>query len=1021
VVTVEQLTALDRELRAAQQADQSIAGLRRRLSALETVSAQLTDGSSGSLDLSSVEAKVGEIKQTLSRTAALGKDVSSRRSQVETLEDVLSTVPTHAERLPNQEAGEIRADSDERIEELPDDVLRSRLSAVVSLLRAEQERPDSSTEQYTEKVDVSRAIREEALQVLSACVDTAPEVVREAGAVPPLIAALNDGPDAPGRTHTAYTLRLLYDDAPGAIDAPVVPTMTRALADGGADTRYHAVYTLQTAAKRGELTEDAVAAVQSLLLADEETTAIASVNTLDTIAAESPASLTDRTVGQLHRLVRVERTATVRESAFGVVGTVLRSGPERLSAQAEAVLRAELGSASTAVRRLATLELLRTPADLLADATTNRLGREHVELVFRRQENPADDPRLHEAEFEASLASNEAFVDSTLVPVLLETLKAGDPEQVPRAVTWLLFVIQSVSMSEAALRGVDLGVSHDDETARKASLRALADAFEDANDERVDVIARATVSATGPATMFEAALHALFADDVGGQIQAGRVVARCALAFQSQADIGPDTVDIVARLFDDGTFDSVGVPKAIAAVVAGADEPQRATLEPITAGLRSDRGQTRESAVEVCEEVQKAAPTGLDEEILTTVLERADDPDFSVRVTVAGALPAFSSTDHPEIGPVVRSLVSDDRQLVRTQAISNLSDIERDGDGGSEEAVFDSLLENTKPQDTDAGVVRGLYAERSFRTLSHRALRELLTENPDLLTASALTELVEQTEEAEMESIAIHTVEVAVAKRPELCGAAVVECARRAVRRTDRSMQQSGFALFDTLATHRADLLDGAVVDAVLDRQDGFENLQPVLDILDSVQANTPAVLTERHVRDLVELTGRLREEGVLTPAELWSSAELFAEIARMMPAAIDPTVIDLLAASFEREHSVVRRRTGRALQSIAEQAPTSVLDRRDELVEKAGPAGHQALSTALVAVGTPATPRKQELREQIAAPMCPEPAKSVFVDFLARIPSQQGPPPELTSDREYSSNGHPSGAGSEGDDGSHT
>ena len=165
---MEQVTALDQELRVAQQADQSIAGLRQRLAALESFSNQLADTSNAAPGFSDVEETVSEIKRTLARTESLGRDVSDRRSQVETLESLMSTVQTHAQRLPNQEAGEISAGVDiERIEEIPDDVLEARLSIVVSLLRAEQERPDSSAEQYTQKVDLSRAIREEALDVFS--------------------------------------------------------------------------------------------------------------------------------------------------------------------------------------------------------------------------------------------------------------------------------------------------------------------------------------------------------------------------------------------------------------------------------------------------------------------------------------------------------------------------------------------------------------------------------------------------------------------------------------------------------------------------------------------------------------------------------------------------------------------------------------------------------------------------------------------------------------------------------------
>ena len=989
---MEQVTALDQELRVAQQAHQSIAGLRQRLAALESFSNQLADTSNAAPGFSDVEETVSEIKRTLARTESLGRDVSDRRSQVETLESLMSTVQTHAQRLPNQEAGEISAGVDiERIEEIPDDVLEARLSIVVSLLRAEQERPDSSAEQYTQKVDLSRAIREEALDVFSSCVDGTPDTLRSIGVVPVLLTAINEGVDAPGRTHAVYTLRLLCENCPDIVDAEIVATMTRALKDGSADTRYHAVYTLQTAAKRIDLTPDAVAAIRESLTADAESTRVAALNAVGTIASASPGVLSDHAVRRLHQTVRWGETG--QESAFEALGAILRTGSGRLSTQAEAVLRAELDGESTATRRLATLELLRTPNDLVSGITTGRLSQRHFEAVLLGGDDAADSQRISEDEFEEYLSGNEEMIESALVPALLGGLEAGDSEQVSRCVKWLLVVVRSgsVPVTEEMLRGVYLGVVHDQETGRKNALRALADVLEDFDDGLVDVVVRATVAETGPATIFEAALRALFLDDVGVETYAGRIVARSVLAFQPRAD-GTDPVgNAVDRLFNDGEFDSTGVPEVIAAIVAGTDRPQRELLEPVTAALHSKRSQVRESAVAVCREVQKSAASGLETSILAELLELESDPDTSVRGSLAAALPALSRTDHSDVASAVRSLVTDEKHLVRVRAISNLSDIELDWGARSAEVVFESLLENTKPQDVDAGVVRGLYAERSFRILSHRAFRELVAERPALLTESSLEELLAQTDETDMGPTPFDTVDVAVSERPDLCDAAVVECTVDAVRRPDRSVRVTGFQLAETLVTHRSDLIDEAFVEAVLDRRAESADLKFVLDILDSISENDPTLLTEAHVCTLVELTTRLRDQGVLSPTEQWSSAELFAEIAEIIPPAIDSVVVDLLVSYFERDHSVVQRRTSRALQTIAEHVPAPVLNRRDELIENAGAAGHLALSEAVIASDSATALDQRALREQVASPMCPETAKTVFVDSLARLPSQRG------------------------------
>lgn len=982
-------TKLDQQLRAAQQADESIAGLQKRLSALENFSAELTDGSESGFSLSTVEEEVTEIKETLAQTEALGKDASHQRSQVETLEGLISTLRTHAQPLPNQEAGEISTNT-EQIEEIPDDVLQYRLSAVVSLLRSEQERPDSSTEQYTQKVDLSRAIREEALNILSTCVDTVPEILCSTNITPLLIAIINEGRDATGRTHAAYTLRILNQRCPDSIETELIPTVTEALKHGPKDTRYHAVYTLQTAATRTDLPESSIKAIQATLEAGEESTRVGALVTLETVVSESPESLTAIAIRRVHRIIRTSERESVQESAFELVGTILREGSGRLSTEAETVLQAELESESPESRCLATLELFRTPAELISDKTTRQLDRRHFEAVVRRSDNPADNPRIHEEGFEEQLSSNEEIVESKLVPVLLEIVEDGDHEQVVRSVKWLLFVIQSrsISMSEEALQGVYLGIVHDHQTARENSLQALADALGDSDDELVDLIVRAKLSETGSETIFESALQALFVEDIGIQFEAARIVARSILAFQTRAD--EELGDPVAKLFNEGVFDSAGVPKAIAGVVANMDEPQRELLEPVRTALNAERDQRRKSAVEVCKEVQKKTPSGLQDDILEEILELRNDPDSSVRGALAAALPAFSTTSRSDIASVLRSLINDEQQLVQIWAISNLSDIEMDGKPHSNETVFESILRNTGQQDTDAGVVRGLYAEQSFRTLSHRGFRELLVENPELLTESALEELVTQTTEGDIESIAIDTVEVAVSERPDLSNADVVECAVNAVRGSEQSVRMSGFELIETLATHRADLLNEAAVEAVLDRPQEFEDLKTVLDILDSVIQNRPTVLTENRVRELVALTSDLRDRGVLTPAELWRSAELLAEMAQLMPAAIDPRAIDLLISYFDWEHSVVQLRTGRALQTIAEHAPNPVLGRQEVLLENGDPAGQLALAEALVASGTEAASQQQLLREQVASPMCPESAKSVFIDFLARAPSQQ-------------------------------
>ncbi|MDB2287198.1 hypothetical protein PM038_18480 [Halorubrum ezzemoulense] len=334
--------------------------------------------------------------------------------------------------------------------------------------------------------------------------------------------------------------------------------------------------------------------------------------------------------------------------------------------------------------------------------------------------------------------------------------------------------------------------------------------------------------------------------------------------------------------------------------------------------------------------------------------------------------------------------MSDEQLLVQIRAIHSLSDIELDGKPQSNETVFETILRNTGQQDTDAGVFRSLVAEKSFRMLSHKAFRELLVDNPELLTESALEELVDQTTEGGIESIALDTVEVAVSERPDLCNADVVECAISAVRESEQSVRWSGFELIETLATHRADLINEAVIEAVLDRQQGFGDLKTVLDILDTVNQNRPTVLTEYHVRELVALTSNLRDKDVLTPVELWRSAEFLAEMVQSMPAAIEPRAIDLLISYFDWEHSVVQRRTGRALQTIAEYAPNPVFSRQEKLLENAGPPGQLALSEALVASGTEAPPEQELLRKQVVLPICPESAKSVFIDVMARAPSQQ-------------------------------
>ena len=264
-------TKLDQQLLAAQQANESIAGLQKRLSALKNFSAELTDGSESTPSFSTVEETVTEIDEHLAQAEALGRDVSHHRSLTEALGGLISNIRTHRQRLPNQEAGEINTNT-EQIEEIPDDVLQDRLSAVVFLLRAEQERPDSSTEQYTQKVDMSRAIREEALNILSTCVDTVPEILCSTDVAPLLTAIINEGRDAPGRTFAAYTLMILYQKCPDSIETEIIPTVTEALKNGLEDTRYHAVYTLQTAATRTDLPERSINAIQSVLKAGEEST-----------------------------------------------------------------------------------------------------------------------------------------------------------------------------------------------------------------------------------------------------------------------------------------------------------------------------------------------------------------------------------------------------------------------------------------------------------------------------------------------------------------------------------------------------------------------------------------------------------------------------------------------------------------------------------------------------------------------------------------------------------------------------